>query len=226
MTTTGFQRARRPEQVEARRAAILSTARAMLAEHPVAEISLRELSDSVGLAKSNVLRYFDSREAVFLELLDSEWASWLDELSGVIAAPHPSGRFATEEHIASAIASSLAARPLLCELVSSMAAVLEKNISLDYARSFKSRSLANTMRLAALVRAQLPALDEQAGIHFSAATFVIVAGMWPYNTPSATIAQVTAELGHGALQLDFENNLRDGLSNLLVGLVARTGVAR
>ena len=36
----------------------------MLTEKGVAEISLRELSNRVGLAKSNVLRYFDSREAV------------------------------------------------------------------------------------------------------------------------------------------------------------------
>ncbi len=37
------------------------------------EISLRELSDRVGLAKSNVMRYFDSREAIFLEVLDEEF---------------------------------------------------------------------------------------------------------------------------------------------------------
>ena len=65
-----FQRARRPEQMAARRAAILDAARAMLTDKGVADISLRELSRRVGLAKSNVLRYFDSREAIFLELLD------------------------------------------------------------------------------------------------------------------------------------------------------------
>ena len=70
VATHGFQRARRPEQIEARRCAILDAARAMLGSRPVADISLRELSESVGLAKSNVLRYFDSREAIFLEVLD------------------------------------------------------------------------------------------------------------------------------------------------------------
>ena len=50
----------------------------MLTEKGVGQISLRELSDRVGLAKSNVLRYFDSREAIFLELLDEECLSWLE----------------------------------------------------------------------------------------------------------------------------------------------------
>ena len=62
-----FQRARSEEQREARRQAILGAAAAMLAEMPVAEITLNELSRRVGLAKSNVLRYFESREAVLLE---------------------------------------------------------------------------------------------------------------------------------------------------------------
>src|SRR6202158_4734394 len=75
-----FQRARSEEQREARRRAILGAATAMLAEMPVAEVTLNELSRRAGLAKSNVLRYFESREAVLLELLDSAWQDWLVQL--------------------------------------------------------------------------------------------------------------------------------------------------
>jgi len=50
-------------------------------EMPVADLSLNELSRRVGLAKSNVLRYFESREAVLLELLDSAWRDWLARLA-------------------------------------------------------------------------------------------------------------------------------------------------
>src|ERR1700742_2928047 len=49
----------------------------MLAEMPVADVTLNELSRRVGLAKSNVLRYFESREAVLLDLLGSQWQEWL-----------------------------------------------------------------------------------------------------------------------------------------------------
>ena len=72
MTSQTFQRARNEEQREIRRRAILDTAAAMLDEMSVAEVSLNELSRRVGLAKSNVLRYFESREAVLLDLLDAE----------------------------------------------------------------------------------------------------------------------------------------------------------
>jgi len=68
---TSFKRARSEEQRTQRRRMILDTTAAMLAEMPVAHVSLNELSRRVGLAKSNVLRYFESREAVLLELLDA-----------------------------------------------------------------------------------------------------------------------------------------------------------
>src|SRR6201994_2775570 len=79
---TVFQRARSAEQREVRRRAILDTAAAMLSEMPVSEVTLNELSRRVGLAKSNVLRYFESREAVLLELLATQWQEWLTALAG------------------------------------------------------------------------------------------------------------------------------------------------
>src|SRR2546428_12712597 len=81
---TLFQRARSDEQREVRRQAILRVAAEMLAQMPVAELSLNELSRRVGLAKSNVLRYFESREAVLLELLDLAWRDWLDRLAAAL----------------------------------------------------------------------------------------------------------------------------------------------
>ncbi|MEV4756042.1 TetR family transcriptional regulator [Micromonospora sp. NPDC049559] len=223
---TGFQRARRPEQVAARRHAILDAARSMLAERPVAEISLRELSDRVGLAKSNVLRYFDSREAVFLELLDAGCREWLDEVESALRTSGESrteGAYAREIRTASVIADSLVRRPLLCELVSAMASILERNISVEFARTFKRRAAANSDRLAGLVRAELPRLSADAAAHFAGAVFVIVAGLWPYATPTEAVATVTAEMGAPPAEVMFPRGLRDGLVNQLVGLSARAG---
>jgi AcrR family transcriptional regulator len=220
MTSTHFQRARRPEQVEARRAAILDAAAAMLAERPVAEISLRELADRVGLAKSNVLRYFDSREAIFLEVLDRTWTAWLDELE--LPSSRSRSNHTRASEIAIKIAISLVATPLLCELFSVMGGVLERNISLEFARDFKRRAGANTERLATKVRERLPELSEEAATHFAGAAMIVVAGLWPYANPTPVVATVTEELG-GPCGADlFAEGLREALVNQLVGLVARS----
>lgn len=215
-----FQRARRPEQVRARREAILDVAGAMLRQRPVAEISLREIADRVGLAKSNVLRYFDSREAIFLEVLDRTWTSWLDDLE---LPPAGSGaRHARETEVGTAVAASLIANPLLCELFSVMGGVLERNITLDFARDFKRRAGVHTDRLAAVVRDRLPELSEDAAAHFAAATVIVVAGLWPYANPTPVVAAVTEELG-GLCGADlFARGLTDALVIQLVGMVARS----
>ncbi|WP_329051518.1 TetR family transcriptional regulator [Amycolatopsis sp. NBC_01488] len=215
--SAGFQRARRPEQIEARRTAILAAAKELLAERPVADISLRELACRVGLAKSNVLRYFDSREAVFLEVLDAEWSAWLDALALGEAAP-AEPRFAREERVAGMIAATLAERPSLCELVSAMGPVLERNISPEFARDFKKRSLANTQRLGELVRSRVPELSADGARQFAFGVVIVVSGAWPYANPTDAVAAAAAELGGVP---SFAAGLAEGLTNLLAGLVAR-----
>src|SRR2546430_16094281 len=128
----GFQRARSDEQRGLRRRAILRVAAEMVAELPVAEISLRELSKRVGLAKSNVLRYFESREAVFLELLDVASRDWLAGLAGELS--RDTKEFVSPgEAVGAALAASPARPPLLCEPISVTPGVPERNISLDVA---------------------------------------------------------------------------------------------
>jgi AcrR family transcriptional regulator len=211
-----FQRARRPEQVEQRRRTILDTACAMLRERSVADISLRELSERVGLAKSNVLRYFDSREAIFLEVLDQEWGAWLDELEDSL------GSLGEPVEVATAVATSLPRRRLLCELISGMAGVLERNITVDFARVVKRRAEEHEARLAGLVRARVPVLDEGAARHFARVVLILTAGLWPHANPTDAVARVTRELGGPPAAEAVREVLTEGLVNQLVGLVARS----
>src|SRR5690348_1559040 len=149
-----FQRARSDEQREIRRRAILDTAAAMLQQMPVAQLSLNELARRVGLAKSNVLRYFESREAVLLELLDAEQVDWLSALAG---RPVPTGTAAARiEAFAGQVATSLDGRPVLCDLIGAQASVLEHNISFEVAVRHKRASLAHTRTFGGLAARALP----------------------------------------------------------------------
>jgi AcrR family transcriptional regulator len=125
----------------------------------------------VGLAKSNVLRYFESREAVLLELLDAAWREWLDALADALpvgdGAVPPADRI---EQVAAVVARTLVDRPMLCELGSASAAVLEHNVSAEVAARFERAALADTVALGALVRSVVPELDEAAAQRFAAAT--------------------------------------------------------
>jgi len=221
-----FQRARSDEQRAIRRQAILDTAAAMLAEMPVAQVSLNELSRRVGLAKSNVLRYFESREAVLLELLVVAWRDWLGELAGALAAgvdpAAPPVR--RGDQVSAVLADSLTARPVLCDLIGAQAAVLERNVSAQVAAQYKRSAVANAVALAGLVRERVGELSELDAMRFAAVAAMVTGAVWTHAQPSAAMLTAYREDPElAALRLDFTDTLRQTLAVLFSGLLARSG---
>jgi AcrR family transcriptional regulator len=214
-TTHEFQRARRPEHKEERREAILAAARELAGERPVREISLGDIARRVGLAKSNLLRYFESREDVFLRLLLREWDSWRVSLTERLRSGG-----ATADHVATTIARTIAERPLFCDLISEMSAVLERNVSVAAVQAFKSQSLDLTDDLGAAVAERMPDLDGQYGRETIAAALIITAGLWPIANPAPHVTAMYAE--DPALtraHVDFEDRLQELLSALITGFL-------
>jgi AcrR family transcriptional regulator len=220
-----FQRARNAEQREARRRAILDTTAAMLAEMPVAQVSLNELSRRAGLAKSNVLRYFESREAVLLELLDSAWQDWLGQLAEDLPAAIRVGVDAAVrgDQLAAALAASLASRPVLCDLISAQAAVLERNVSAQVAAQYKRSAIANVAVLGRLAQQSVGELGDRDAGRFAAGAVLVAGAVWAHAQPSAAmLAAYEADPALAAMRLDFTTGLREVLEVLIAGLLARS----
>ncbi|OLF09683.1 TetR family transcriptional regulator [Actinophytocola xinjiangensis] len=218
-----FQRARSEEQREIRRRAILDTAAAMLGEMPVAEVSLNELSRRVGLAKSNVLRYFESREAVLLELLDVFLESWLAELdrelaAGIEATATPEARAG---QLADILSRSLSDRTVLCDLFGAQGGVLEHNVSVEVVKRHKRSSLAKLATMTDLVRRHVPELGDGAQL-FCLMSLVSAGALSAYvPPPPSLLAAYAQEPALGELQLDLHDALRISLRSSLLGVLPR-----
>lgn len=218
-----FQRARTEEQREIRRQAILATASAMLDEMPVASVSLNELSRRVGLAKPNVLRYFESREAVLLELLDCFLREWLTELAGELAdgvdgdLPMPERAAA----VAEVVSRSLSGRTVLCELFGAQGSVLEHNVSVEVVARYKRASLDRLTTMTGLLRTYLPELGENAAL-FSLQTVVMAGALSAFSTPPPSLrAAYEAEPDLARFHLDMRDCLRQTLTAALLGVLPR-----
>ncbi|MET7451867.1 TetR family transcriptional regulator [Streptomyces sp. NPDC005574] len=220
---TTFQRARSEEQREVRRRAILDTTAAMLDETAVGAVSLNELSRRVGLAKSNVLRYFESREAILLELLDRAWKEWTAELTRRLSDElEPGLPFARRaEMFADILTRSLEERRVLCDLLSAQAGVLEHNVSPEVAARYKRGALANVSDLAASVRVHLPELGEDA-VRLCSQAILVAGAVWTHARPSAAmLAAYDSDPSLAALRVDFPSALKDTLLTLTAGTLAR-----
>src|ERR1700746_484453 len=89
MTEETFQRARRPEQNELRQDGILGAARELALGDGVRNVSLSDIAARVGIHKSALLRYFETREQIFLELTAAAWRDWAQALHAGLDAAAP-----------------------------------------------------------------------------------------------------------------------------------------
>src|ERR1700691_563226 len=157
MTVPDFQRARSAEAKQLRESAILAAARTLGAERGIRQITLTDIAEAVGMHKSALLRYFETREEIFLRLTADGWREWSaalrTELEGLAAR--------TPAAIAEVFASTLADRGLFCDLLAQAPLNLERNVSLEAVRAFKLVTLAEVEAIVAVVRRLLPGLSER-----------------------------------------------------------------
>jgi AcrR family transcriptional regulator len=191
----------------------------MLAEMPVAALSLNELSRRVGLAKSNVLRYYESREAILLELLDTEAQAWLVDLDR--SAPRSAdGPFRERSgRLVAAVAATVEARPVLCDLISAQSAVLERNVSTEVVLRHKRSMHEMVGEIARIVTTLLPELTADDGLEFASVTILAVAAAWPHSTPTEALrAAYDADPAIAELHMSFSDIVSRTLILTLAGL--------
>jgi len=220
-----FQRARTDEQRAQRRQQILEAAAGMLAEMPVAQLSLNELSRRVGLAKANVLRYFESREAVLLVLLDAEVKDWIAALERT-APPVEGTPRERGDHLAELLATSMAERPVLCDLLSAQAGVLEHNISADVAIGHKLAARQSIETLVRLVHRHLPELGIDGSVALVETTVLMAMTAWPCSRPSEAVqAAYASDPQLAGMRIDFTELVRRTAAVTASGLIARQETA-
>lgn len=216
-----FQRARSEEQRAQRRTTILKTAMSMLTEMPVAEMSLNELSRRVGLAKSNVLRYFESREAILLELLDVELREWIGELRSRVTDRAGDSR-RRGDRLAHVIATTMAERPVMCDLISAQAAVLERNISAEVALRHKRATAESAHAIVKVVTDVLPELGDDEAYQVVVVTLLMASAAWPHSQPSEALqAAYSADPDIAATHMTFTGIVTSTLEVQISGLLGR-----
>ncbi|MER7788104.1 TetR family transcriptional regulator [Streptomyces sp. NPDC097640] len=184
MPESTFVRARRPEQKEQRREAILSAARELASGSGVRQVSLGNVAAAVGLAKSNLVRYFGTREEIFLVLAVDEWHGWAGDVLT---------RLSNGEGPVDALAEPFAARPLFCDLLSQMGATLEHNISVSAARDFKRAVNTINGELADAITRALPTVTVGEARELAAQAPMLAGTYYPATHPPRTLAELYAQ---------------------------------
>ena len=216
LVNQSFQRARSTEAKEQREVAILNAARALAATHGVRQITLTDIADAVGMHKSALLRYFETREQIFLILTAEGWSEWSAALRKELAQfEEPSAA-----RVAAILAKTLTARPIFCDLLAQAPLNLERNVSLEAVRAFKLIVLNEVKVIGSELKRRLGLSSRQATNTVATATSMAGA-LWQMATPGPEVSALyrsEPELAHAIV--DVEPRLTDILAGLITGYLA------
>ncbi|MFD4256939.1 TetR/AcrR family transcriptional regulator [Streptomyces sp. NPDC058534] len=147
-------------------------------------VSLGGIAAAVGLSKSNVLRYFGTREEIDLHLTMREGTDWaaaagtaLREARGFSAA-------------AAALADAYADRPLYCDLTTHAETMLEHNASVEALRVHKLWAIDTYFTVGQRIAAACPQLTVRDGTSLVMAASAFVTKLFPLTRPPEALREL------------------------------------
>ena len=217
MSSSTFQRARSADHKAQRREAILAAAEQLAIRDGVRQVTLGDIATVVGIHKSALLRYFETREEIFLELTGRSWTAWAQETSAALAQLGGAGA----DDVAALLSDSFASRPLLCDLIPHTALNLERHASPDAVRAYKTPSLGAVDGVAAALAPPLPELGDFQRRELVATMALLAGAMYQIATPPPVLAELyRAEPALGHELLDLPGRLRRAAQVTIAGLDA------
>ncbi|KIU14179.1 TetR family transcriptional regulator [Mycolicibacterium llatzerense] len=195
-----FARARSPQQREDRVRHLTQVTRDLLDDTRASELTLGEIAAAAGLAKSGVLRYAGSREALLLLVMYREHLGWLEDLHIQLQDERRT--------LAKALAHTLARRPVLCDLISATP-VLMNRLTPEAAEAVRGQARDIEDRLREALEPRL-SLDRQRLVLLTAAIHAFVGSVWGW---AAIDSDKQPEPG-----TELENTLAALLRTFIAGL--------
>ncbi|MFJ9893388.1 TetR family transcriptional regulator [Streptomyces sp. NPDC091280] len=214
MTTPSPQRARSAAAKQQRERAILDAARSLGARRSVREVTLTDIAAAVGMHKSAMLRYFETREQIFLALTAEGWEDWSAALRARLGEL-PEG---DADAVAAVLAQSLVERPFFCDLLAQAPLNLERNVSLESVYEFKTVTLWEVAAVGGEL-CRLLAIGERAAVDVIATATSMAGALLQMAAPGTRLRafyETRPELAHALV--DVEPQLTRILTALLNGM--------
>jgi AcrR family transcriptional regulator len=195
-----FERARQPAQIEERKEAILRIALRLFQKNGLENVSLTDIAREVGLAKSNIYRYFESREHIYLVVLQRLAARFEQRLYPPLEKLRGRG---TVARVADILTEAYIDSPEYGELITVVNSVLEKGLTPPLIVNFRTVFLERRKRLSAVLASALPGVTPEKMLPFTLHIFLHVPGLWTFCYPRSDSGKLLNEPKHRHLKLDF-----------------------
>ena len=167
-----------PALTEARKEEIIAACAELNETMSFKEITIKEIGAATTFTRTSIYNYFETKEEIFLALLQKEYEHWVEAMHQVMAEQETMSR----KELAQALARTLSDRPRLLRLLSMNLYEMEANSRPERLAEFKVAFGASMDTVAAMIQKYIPEMDEKARKQFLYTFFPFIYGIYPYTS--------------------------------------------
>ena len=156
------------------------------------EITIKEIGAATSFTRTSIYNYFETKEEIFLALLQKEYELWVEAMDAVMADQSAM----TRDELSQTIARTLTDRPRLLRLLSMNLYDMEANSRPERLAEFKVAYGASLDAVTRMVKKYIPEMNEAGRQQFLYAFFPFIYGIYPYTsvTEKQKVAMAQAEI--------------------------------
>lgn len=215
MNDTAFIRARSPEHKAQRADDILAAAALVLDRDGIDAVTLAAIAREAGVVKSNIYRYFESREEILFRLMIEESERLIADGIADLDAIKTKNDIPL---VARTLTAGFVAHPRFCLLISQMAPILERNISVEKLIEMKREIVALIMRISTAIYRVIPDLGEAGSMRALHTSIHYIAGLWPMANPPEAVKKALEQPDLAFMKQDFEGSMEAMMRALMEGI--------
>lgn len=168
------------ELAQARREEIVSACAKLYGTMGFRGVTIKEIGEETSFSRPSIYNYFQTKEEIFLALLQREYETWADELER-IPAEHET---LPPDGLASALAHTLEGHELLLKIQAMNLYEIEDNSRIQSLEDFKRSFFRAMSAVDGCLAKFLPEMTERERGDFSYAFFPFIYGVYPYVFPT------------------------------------------
>lgn len=209
------RRARDPQDKAARKQSILDAAWRLLDERAAQLPSVSQIAKEARLAKGTIYIYFETREEIYLALLETQFLAWLASIQQFISEAS-----VNISQLAKQVCEFAADHRKFMRLAASSNAILEQNLSYEAAKAYKQTLAEGLVATGHALETHLDTVPEGKGIQLLIEGYTLVLGMWSFSEPPEIVRQVIKQEQMELFDVDFVCQASDALLRLWQGTLA------
>lgn len=165
------------EAVDARKDEIIAACEALYQTMGFRDVTIKEIAQYTSLSRPSIYNYFETKEEIFLAILQREYELWIEDIDALIAEHEVLSR----DELAHELAMSLERREQLLKLMSMNHYDMEANSSMERLTRFKVAYGNSLKAVDRLLQKFCPDLTAQGREEFLYAFFPFIYGVYPYT---------------------------------------------